>query len=70
MLWRYAGRPAATSTALPFDDTDKISGYALDAVRWAVENGILKGYGGGRLGPQDRATRAQAAQMLKNLFER
>ena len=46
------------------------SGYALDAVRWAVENGILKGYGGGRLGPQDRATRAQAAQMLKNLFER
>ena len=68
MLWRYAGSPAA-SGELNFDDVDEISGHALEALRWAVENGILNGYGDGRLGPQGRATRAQAARMLKNFIE-
>ena len=36
-----------------------------EALRWGVENGILNGYGDGRLGPQGQATRAQTAQMLK-----
>ena len=70
MLWRYSGSPAATNKELHFNDTDEISGYALEALRWAVENGILSGYGDGRLGPQGQATRAQAAQMLKNFIEK
>ena len=70
MLWRYSGSPAATNKELHFDDTDEISGFALEAMRWAVENGIINGYGDGRLGPQGRATRAQVAQMLKNFLER
>ena len=69
MLWRYSGSPAATNDALHFNDTDEISSFALEALRWAVENGILNGYGDGRLGPQGQATRAQVAQMLKNFFE-
>ncbi len=69
MLWRYSGSPAATSRELHFNDTDEISGFALEALRWAVENGILNGYGDGRLGPQGQATRAQVAQMLKNFIE-
>ena len=69
MLWRYSGSPAATSRELYFNDTDEISGFALEALRWAVENGILNGYGDGRLGPQGQATRAQVAQMLKNFIE-
>ena len=69
MLWRYAGSPAATDKELHFTDADKASGYALEALRWAVENGILNGYGDGRLGPQGQATRAQVAQMLKNYLE-
>ncbi len=69
MLWRYAGSPAATNKELHFADVDKISGYALEALRWAVENGILNGYGDGRLGPDGLATRAQVAQMLKNFLE-
>ena len=68
MLWRYSGSPAATSRELHFNDTDEISGFALEALRWAVENGILNGYGDGRLGPQGQATRAQVAQMLKNFI--
>ncbi len=69
MLWRYSGSPAATNKELHFNDTDEISGFALEALRWAVENGILNGYGDGRLGSQGQATRAQVAQMLKNFIE-
>lgn len=70
MLWRYSVSPAATSKELRFNDADQISGYAVDALRWAVENGIVNGYGDGRLGPKGQATRAQVAQMLKNYLER
>ena len=69
MLWRDSGSPAATNKELYFNDTDEISGFALEALRWAMENGILNGYDDGRLAPKGQATRAQAAQMLKNFIE-
>ena len=70
MLWRYAGSPAATDKELHFTDADQASGFALEALRWAVENGIINGYGDGRLGPQGLATRAQVAQMLMNFLNK
>lgn len=70
MLWRYAGSPAATNKKLNFKDADAVSSYALEAMRWAVENGILNGYGNGLLAPQGQATRAQVAQMLKNYMSK
>lgn len=69
MLWRYAGRPAPTDKELQFTDADTASGYALDALCWATENGVLNGLGGKRLDPRGLATRAQVAQMLKNYLE-
>ncbi len=69
MLWRYAGSPAATEKELHFTDADKASGYALEALRWAVENGVMGGYGNGQLAPQGLATRAQVAQMLMNFLK-
>ncbi len=68
MLWRYAGSPAATERELNFADADKAGAWALDALRWAVENGIVSGKGNGILDPTGSATRAEAAQMLKNLL--
>lgn len=70
MLWRYAGSPDATSDLSQFVDAGQISDYAQTAVRWAVENGIIQGFGNGELGPRGQATRAQVAQMLKNFIER
>ena len=70
MLWRWAGSPAATDKELHFTDADEASGYALDALRWAAENGVLNGYSDGRLNPGGTATRAQAAQMLRNYLEK
>ena len=49
---------------LDFNDAEQVSGYAQDAMRWAVEQGILQGKGGGILDPQGAATRAEAAVML------
>ena len=67
MLWKYAGSPQAGSQTLGFTDADQVSGYAKEALCWAVECGILSGYDG-QLAPGGTATRAQAAQMLKNFL--
>lgn len=69
MLWRYSGSPSATKKELNFSDADEASGYALNALCWTVENGIINGYGNGRLGPKELATRALVAQMLMNYLE-
>lgn len=68
MLWRYAGSPKAEGE-LDFADKDKTSPWAVQAMRWAAEKGIINGKGGGILDPTGKATRAQAAQMLKNFLE-
>lgn len=70
MLWRYSGSPAASGTLNRFADAHLVSGYAQEAMRWAVENGIISGFGNGQLSPQGQATRAQAAQLLKNFIEK
>lgn len=69
ILWRYAGSPAAKDGVLPFADADKVSGYAVEALCWAKEQGIINGDGNGRLMPQGLTTRAQAAQMLMNFIQ-
>ncbi|WP_325198988.1 InlB B-repeat-containing protein [Oscillibacter sp.] len=69
MLWRYAGSPAAADGSLDFTDADQAGDYALEALRWAVERGVMNGRGGGLLDPRGLATRAQTAQMLKNYLE-
>ncbi len=69
MLWRYAGSPASSYGLDSFSDAAQISGWALEAMRWANENGIVNGYGDGTLNPAGNATRAEAAQMLKRFLE-
>lgn len=68
MLYRYAGSPAAAGE-LEFLDAALVHDYALDAVRWAVANGILSGYGDGTLMPGGYATRAETAAMLKRYVD-
>jgi len=41
------------------------SDWAEEAVRWAVDNGLISGKPGKRLDPQGKATRAEVATMLK-----
>ena len=63
ILWRYAGKPEAKADLSDFADVDNISGYALDAMNWAVEAGILAG-DNGNLKPTANATRAEFATMI------
>ena len=64
MLYRYAGKPATSGSLDGFSDAASVSSYAVDAMKWAVENGIISGMGDGTLAAQGNATRAQLAKIL------
>ena len=68
MLYRYAGSPAVNGS-LPFSDADTVSDYAKNALIWATQNGILNGYGDGRVGPKANAERAQVAAMMARFIQ-
>lgn len=66
MLWRYAGKPAASTSTLPFSDADKVSPYAREAMLWATENRIISGKGENKLDPLGNAQRSEVAQIIQN----
>ena len=68
MLYRYAGSPTVSGT-LSFTDTHEANLYAQDALLWAVQNGILNGYGDGHVGPKANAERAQVAAMMARFIQ-
>ena len=65
ILYRYAGSPAVAGEN-NFSDKNSISSYAVSAVNWAEQNGIINGTDGNRFDPQGNATRAQVALILYN----
>ena len=68
VLYRYAqylGRDTSKTAELnAFADRGDVSGYAKEAMAWAVAEGLLTGVGGSRLAPTAPATRAQVAEIL------
>lgn len=69
MLWRYAGQPETSGSLSQFADGSKASSYAVTALEWAVENGIVNGKGNGALDPQGKTIRAEVAAMLMRYCE-
>lgn len=68
MLYRFAKARGMDTTQggmaiREFDDFDAVLAYALKAMDWAVNAGVLKG-DNNRLLPQDNCTRAQIVTML------
>ena len=61
ILYRLDGSPQAGEAGFP-----DVAGnqWYTKAVAWASQNGIVKGYGDGRFGPQDNITREQMAAIL------
>ena len=51
-----------------FPDANKISGFATEALRWAVAEGLVNG-SDGKVLPQGNATRAQVATILMRFIE-
>ena len=70
ILWRFAGfkgDQVETDGGDPLGqylDAEKISAWALEAMRWAISVGLVKGVGAERLSPGSGATRAQTATVL------
>ena len=68
MLYRYAGSPAASGSLDNFSDASTVSSYAVNAMQWAVANGIVNG-SNGKLNPKNNATRAEVAAILMRFCE-
>ncbi|WP_087064314.1 leucine-rich repeat protein [Intestinibacillus massiliensis] len=69
MLYRYAGSPAVNGALTGYADASTVSGYATDAMAWAVGSGIISGTSATTLSPQGSATRAQVATILMRFVE-
>ena len=71
MIVRYANYSGIALTAKKeaemFRDADSISKYALNSVFVCQKAGIVKGRGNRYFAPKEKATRAEVAQILKNL---
>ena len=72
ILFRYAkqkGYDVSKSVELNgFSDAAQVSGYATDAMRWAVANGLIQG-SSNKLSPKATASRAQVATILMRFME-
>ncbi len=69
---RYKGReiaPSGTENLSGFPDAGKVSSWSTAPMAWACGAGLISGTGGGRLDPQGKATRAQAASVLQRFCE-
>jgi len=63
ILYNHAGQPDASGWKNQFVDVSD-GKYYTDAITWAMENGIMIGYGGGFFGTNDPLTREQLATIL------
>lgn len=68
ILYRYNGEAVTGDLLSSFPDADAVSGYAVEAMQWAVSRGLISGDpasdGTLWLRPRDGATRAQIAKIL------
>lgn len=74
MLYRYAQAKGYDTTQggmaiREYADFEQISGYAVEAMTWAVNTGIINGTSSTTLSPQGAATRAQVATILMRFIE-
>lgn len=64
ILYNLAGQPDVEGGS-GFDDVGK-DYWSADAIAWAVQNGVVGGYGDGTFRPDDDLTREQMVVILRN----
>ena len=73
ILYRFAQYKGydvtGTSDLAAYADGSSVSGWAAEAMGWAVDAGLISGVGGNQIAPTGTATRAQVAQILMNFCE-
>ncbi|MDR7857567.1 S-layer homology domain-containing protein [Tissierella sp.] len=66
---QYKGYPINKVDISNYDDSLEISDYALEAMEWAVREGLIKGRSESRIEPQGNTTRAEMATILQRFIE-
>ena len=73
ILYRFAQYKGydvtGTSDLAAYADGSSVSGWAAEAMGWAVDAGLISGVGGNQIAPTGTASRAQVAQILMNFCE-
>ena len=73
ILYRFAQYKGydvtGTSDLTAYADGSSVSGWAAEAMSWAVNAGLISGVGGNQIAPTGTASRAQVAQILMNFCE-
>ena len=73
ILYRFAQYKGydvtGTSDLAAYADGSSVSGWAAEAMGWAVNAGLISGVGGNQIAPTGTASRAQVAQILMNFCE-
>lgn len=68
MLYNYSRYKwydiSASGDLAKFQDTDKVSDWAITAIKWANGHGLINGHDDGTIDPQGPAQRCQAASIL------
>lgn len=67
MLFRYVADGKVPNLLLNFDDSEKISEWAADSMRWAVSEGILEADDNNMINPKEAATVYDLNNALKIL---
>ncbi|MBQ9535874.1 MAG: InlB B-repeat-containing protein [Clostridia bacterium] len=75
IMYRYANfkgydvSVGQDTNILSYDDAFDVSGWAMEAMQWAVGSGLISGRTESTLAPKGDATRAEAAAILKRFIE-
>lgn len=70
ILWRLEGSPVVSGDLSRFHDGNTVSGYAKQAMIWAVSVGLFSGDASGNLRPTAAASRAEVATLMCRYVEK
>ena len=62
--WKGGSHTADDAALQSFTDASQVSSWALEAMQWAVQTGLINGVGDSTLAPRGTATRAQVAKII------
>lgn len=68
LVQKYGSAPDELKATYNFTDKDDIAAPFVEAVNVMANKGLLKGYADGHFGPDETATRGQAATILVRIF--
>ena len=68
-LWRFADEPVAIGGSSFFTDSESISAWASEAVKWAIGSGLVNGYPDKTVKPKEFASRAEVAAIIERFCQ-